>query len=244
MFTDHDTVPAIDRLVEVYRHLITAAEVVIAAGDVPGLPARDHSLAEIEALLLDASTPRRIVGALWAHMVGRARKDAVWQLVCAGLAAPSLRSLAARIVANTGLDVDDVNSEIICGFLEGLQGVDLDEPGRVFARLRAAGNAAGMRLVRADRIASAIRVPVPDSAPPPQPCRHPDVVLARAVATGVITAGEAELIGRTRLEGVAVETVARAAGGSTQAVFQQRWRAERRLVAWLTDPARRDEHPC
>lgn len=244
MFTDHEAAPAIDRLVADYHRLLDSGRVAVADGEIAGLPAGVHHLGDLEELLLDPATAPGLVDAIWRRLVRRARAEAVWQVVCVGLAAPSLRRLAARIVATTGLDVDDVNSEVVCGFLEAVQTLDLAEPGRFFARLRAAGNAAGMRLVRADRIAACVRLRLAVSAPPPLPCRHPDVVLGRAVAAGVISAGQAELIARTRLEGVGLEAAAGWAGVSPGALRQWRSRAERRLVAWMTGPDYRTADPC
>jgi hypothetical protein len=68
---------------------------------------------------------------------------------------------------------------------------------------------------------------------PPPPWGHPDFVLARAVAEGAITSTEAELIGCTRLEGVALADAATARGLSYQAAKKARLRAEHRLVAYL-----------
>ena len=57
------------------------------------------------------------------------------------------------------------------------------------------------------------------------------MVLARAVAAGVITAAEAELIGATRLEDVSVAGYAQRLGKAPKAVYKARDRAEERLVA-------------
>lgn len=75
-----------------------------------------------------------------------------------------------------------------------------------------------------------------ESAPPPSPGGHPDLVLADAVAAGVITAPEAALIGRTRLESTPLVAVAARMGRPVGAVTMQRLRAEMRLVDYLLYP--------
>lgn len=74
-----------------------------------------------------------------------------------------------------------------------------------------------------------------ESAPPPPPYGHPDLVLAEAVAAGVITTAEAQLIGATRLDGVSTEVMAARLGTSVDGVRKRRVRAEGRLVAVLRE---------
>jgi hypothetical protein len=54
------------------------------------------------------------------------------------------------------------------------------------------------------------------------------------VTDGVITREQADMIGATRLEDVPVRDYAAAHGMDIPTFWQARWRAERRLVAWLT----------
>ena len=81
----------------------------------------------------------------------------------------------------------------------------------------------------------------PGSVLPPPPYGHPDLVLARAVAAGVISAEEADLIGTTYLEDVSVAEYADRAGVSRWTVYKRRKAAEARLVdaiasGTLSDP--------
>jgi hypothetical protein len=68
---------------------------------------------------------------------------------------------------------------------------------------------------------------------PRPPVGHPDLVLAKAVACGVVTAGEAELIGATRLEETTLVDWADRHQMSRKACYEWRARAEARLVAAL-----------
>lgn len=72
-----------------------------------------------------------------------------------------------------------------------------------------------------------------ESAPPPTPSGHPDLVLADAVADGVLTRAEAVLIGETRLERTTLAQAAARRGRTVGAVTMQRLRAEMRLVDHL-----------
>ena len=85
-----------------------------------------------------------------------------------------------------------------------------------------------------------LRAPIPranlfTSSPPPPPARHPDLVLARAVAAGAITASEAALIGSTRLEPISLAEVAVLRGQSYRDVRAARIRAERKLSVFLRE---------
>ena len=72
------------------------------------------------------------------------------------------------------------------------------------------------------------------SGPPPAVAGHPDLVLARAVADGILSVAEAALIGSTRLEALTIADAARARGQSIGAVTVARHRAEHRLRRYLT----------
>jgi hypothetical protein len=97
-------------------------------------------------------------------------------------------------------------------------------------RLCWAGYRAGVRLRYADAaFASQHTEPVASGAPP-RPWGHPDLVLADAVAKNVITAGQAELIARTRLEDIELHDAARELRISYAAAKMRRLRAEWRLA--------------
>jgi hypothetical protein len=130
--------------------------------------------------------------------------------------------------------VTDIHAAVLTGFLAELAHLDLRKP-RIMLRLRWAAYRAGHTAVR-----DALTAPLPagtalGSAAPAPPSGHPDFVLARAVADGVLTATEAELIGATRLEGLPLATAAAARGVSYPTLHQTRRRAEHRLADYLRD---------
>ena len=63
----------------------------------------------------------------------------------------------------------------------------------------------------------------------------PDLVLGRAVAAGVVSVEEAELISATRIGDAHLPALAAAEGVAADTVRHRRRRAEWRLVAWLAD---------
>lgn len=200
-----------------------------------GMPDREVPLGELRDRLLARSCPQRVRDAVWAHLVARSREDGgAWTVGCAGVALPALTRTAATLTARFAGDPRDVHAAVLAGFLAELAVVDLARP-RIVLRLRWAAYRAGHAAVR-----DALDAPVPvghgmtpASAAPPVPGGHPDFVLARAVADGVISRGEAELIGSTRLEEVSLAAAARARRAGYEATKKARRRAELRLAAWL-----------
>ena len=126
---------------------------------------------------------------------------------------------------------------MLAGFLAELAVVDLRRPG-IAARLVDAGFEAGRAALREIRTAPRPRAALFTSTPPPAPARHPDLVLARAVAARALTHQEAVLIGATRLEPLRLADIARARGHSLAQTRAARVRAERKLSAYLRDPDR------
>jgi hypothetical protein len=147
-----------------------------------------------------------------------------------GVLLPGLRRIAARLARELPGQAADLDSEVMAGFLAALDGFD-STGGRIPARLLSGSWRQAKRLWRAERAYAAHHVPAIASAAPAAPWGHPDFVLARAVREGVVSAGDAELIGLTRLEGVTLAAVAAERGVRCHALAVRRWRAEQRLVA-------------
>ncbi|MDT0264119.1 hypothetical protein [Jatrophihabitans lederbergiae] len=198
-----------------------------------GLPDRELRLDELRTRLLAPACPRATRDAVWAELVRRSRTGGpAWTIGCVGVALPALTTLAAQLCARFAGDRSDVHAEILRGFLTGLATIDVDRPS-VMTRLRWHAYRAGHAAVREALDAPAPRGIGGHSAPPPVPAGHPDFVLARAVTAGAVTQAEADLIGVTRLEDVALRDWAGEHGLNYVAARQVRSRAERRLVAWI-----------
>jgi hypothetical protein len=219
------------------------APVTLDCRGLPGVPQRPVPLSELRVLLLADDVPRTVRDAVWRVLVMKARRDGPqWRLAAIGMALPGLRRVAHLFAGNWRGDINDRDSELLAGFLERLQTVDLDRP-RIAGRLIDAAERAVKRVIRQaseqlepsaveqdeERLATGIRVP--GSMPPRRPWDHPDWVLTRAVAAGVIGEEEWTLITRTRLEGCSVRSVAALLGIDPALAASWRRRAELQMLA-------------
>lgn len=227
-------------------HAVETAFTALSAGDAPlTLPAvllgdavpvdtSEVTVAEVRAILTatGAQVPGTVRDAVWAELVRRARlHPGVWTLAAAGMAVPALRKLAAGFARSYDGPIEDLDADILTGFLEQLAVVDTGKQG-IFPDLWWAARRTGSR-TSAAQIDFTRHAAGYASVPPPAPCGHEDLVLARAQRHGVITAEDAELIGMTRLDGMSLAEAAEALGASKNAVKIRRQRAEARLVAWI-----------
>lgn len=223
----------LDAVADAFRALTTGPDpLTVEGGEVGhGLPDRPMVLSEVKSVLLHPSTSHAARDAVWAVLVRRAQmEEPAWVVGATGVALPGLRRVAGSVARGYDGDRDDLDAEVLAGFLTALRHFDLSRD-RIPLRLCRAARKAGMGARYADADPLVPHLGRVASAPPPRPWGHPDLVLAAAVARGVLSAAEAELIGRTRLEGRPLSDTAARAGVSYAAIAQRRWRAERRLVA-------------
>ncbi|WP_433221880.1 hypothetical protein ACQP00_21930 [Dactylosporangium sp. CS-047395] len=209
--------------------------VVFDGRDVAGLPDEVLPLGRLRTLLLDAQTGPEVRDAVWRALVVRARRDGpAWVVAAVGIALPGLRRMAGLLAFGWHGDTHDLDAELLVGFVERLTSIDL-EPPRVVGRLIGAGVRAARRARDAEADAYMVRANAVDPIAPVQPWDHPDLVLVRAVAAGVIDVDEARLIAATRLEDVTLaETAARMGiAASTASLWRQK--AERRLLEAIRD---------
>lgn len=201
----------------------------------PGLPDRPVPVDELRVLLLHPATSHRARNQVWAELVRRARSgDSAWTVALAGIAMPGLRRAAAAVAPAYRGDPADLQAEILAGFLTALKALDTDDLDSVplAARLCWAARRAGEQLAWADARHASRRADLGDHAVAPSlPWGHPDFVLASAVAKGVVSAEQAELVGRNRLEGVPLSDIAEETGISHSALCNRRKRAEKAITA-------------
>ena len=199
-----------------------------------GLPARRIALSELAAILMHPSCGYAASDRAWRLLIEHARTDGpAWVVGAVGVALPGLRPAAYRLRGFSG----DVQAELLTAFVAALLSMKSAGP-RVAQRLLSATFTTARAALRADQARPKTPVELPVSAPT---AGHPDLVLARAVMAGVITAFEAELIGATRLEGVSVAGYAQGLGKAVKAVYKARDRAEERLVAAIRAGVLSDE---
>ncbi|HEX5495430.1 MAG TPA: hypothetical protein VFX70_12740 [Mycobacteriales bacterium] len=206
------------------------------------LPARPIQLTELREVLLWPHQPRSyaVREAVWAELVCRAQTQGpAWVVGAAGMALPGLRRAHARLCRRFAtVDREESAAVLLAGFLTALRGAD---PGgdRLPGRLVWAGYGAARRYavdqMRFQQATGPGLEEVAGSAAPPVLFGHPDLLLAHAVAGGLLTGEEADLIGATRLEQVTVAQAAGRLGVSVAAVKMRRHRAEHRLVTALRD---------
>lgn len=199
------------------------------------LPNRLIPVDELRDLLLEHGCPRPVWDQVWAHVINRARTEGgTWTITAVGLALPMLTALAARLTERYADDPSDIHAEIVRGFFDALATLDLAE-GRIMVRLRWAAYRAGHRALLDGMDGPTPTPPGRDVSEPKSPSGHPDVVLARAVAVGVLTRTEAEVISETRLGDVALHDWAAHHKIEFWAAYKTRKRAEGRLGAWLSE---------
>jgi hypothetical protein len=233
----------LDSVRTAFRWLVTGPEPLWIDGRFfPGLPRRRIALDELSTLLRDPQLALATVDSAWVHLVTRSRDEGgAWTVACVGLALHALIPIVAKLCRKYADDHHDIHAAVLTGFLSELAHMDLARPW-VLWRLRCAALRAGHVFIR-----DALDRPTPTdedfhSSEPTLPWGHEDFVLARAVAEGVITGEQAELIGATRLEPEYTLTQAAADRGvSYDTLAHVRVRAEQRLVAWLREQAPHDD---
>ena len=205
---------------------------VLCREDVDGgeeLPAGRLLLPPLRDLLLRGQVSPATKDAVWRELIRRARADrSAWLVAALGMAMPGLRRQVRSLSVACVGDRDDLESAVAEGFVTELYRVDLAATS-LCARLVRAGGRAGIRQVYQDAPPHSLVCSDFASHPPHVPWGHPDLLLADAVRTGVISPGEARLIGATRLEGVPVATLAQSSGERVSTVVVRRHRAEHRL---------------
>lgn len=198
------------------------------------LPDRDVPVDELQ-MLLRRTGLRAEWDPLWRYVIERSRHEGrTWTIVAVGLVLPMLSWMAARLTRRFLNDPCDVHAAVLHGLVDTLPALDLELP-RIAIRLRWAAYRAGHRTLLAELNAPTPHLDGFHSQPPLWPSGHPDLVLARAVAVGVLTTLEADLIGRTRLEDTSLIEWAAIHQQRTTRAQRARHRAERRLVTWLAE---------
>ncbi|MEU1687890.1 hypothetical protein [Micromonospora sp. NPDC005707] len=219
------------------------APLVFDASPVPGLPDRTMPLDELRELLVDERYDSDTTDELWRQLAHHAREwGPAWVVGAIGVALPGLTHLAAKISRGHAGHADDVDSEVLAAFLQALRTADLAPP-RLWLRLCWAAWRAGAAVVKPDN-GEELPLDLPSgSRSPRMPYGHPDLLLGRAAAAGLISAEAAELISATRFGDALIEQLAAERGVTAPVLRMRRRRAERIVAAAVTrgdlsDPTR------
>ncbi|MFI5808619.1 hypothetical protein [Streptomyces sp. NPDC051561] len=195
----------------------------------------------VRARMAHPSTPSVVRDRVWAEIVRRRLVfGEPWGTVGVAMALPSLRRALARLPRLAEVEHGELEQEVLAAVTEELVAVDpYEEPFQVGLRLVRAGDRAAHRVVYAALRERRLRPqPLDERCVVPQPFAGGSqaqvyAVLERAVAAGVLSAAESELIAGTRLDGQSSKAVALAAGMSVRAMFRRRAAAEQRLAKAL-----------
>ncbi|MHB8340612.1 MAG: hypothetical protein ACYDB7_05485 [Mycobacteriales bacterium] len=203
-----------------------------------GLPNRLIGLGELRSRLLHPSCRYPTRDAAITLLLRRAQSEGgAWTVGLAGVLLPGLRRAAGPLVRACPGKAADIEAEMLTGLIAAIATTRLGQA-RPASSLTWRARRAAEHLVRAELGERARPGVAPVSAEPPRPFGHPDLVLADAVAAGVISAEDAELIGATRLGELSLAEAATVWGCSYTAVGLRRWRAESALTPWLTERIR------
>lgn len=228
-FTDHSLLRQID---EAFTGLGSGpkAFAIDGAHIHPGLPQRMIPVVELRSVLLHPSTSFEARDAALGAVVRYSQSgDNRWTTVALGLLLHGLRSAAGRLARGFTGDIDDLDAEIVEGAVRALRTCDTSKDG-IASRILWAAYRRGQRLRGIDTDTPTTLLDVAEAEPN---VGHPDFVLARAVAAGVITSAESELISETRVNKTKMPALASASGVPVKTLWQRRLRAERRLVEWI-----------
>ncbi|GAA1673450.1 hypothetical protein GCM10009765_23480 [Fodinicola feengrottensis] len=205
------------------------------------LPARRIPLDELADGLMVVWVDRRMWAAVWRQLIARARAgDTSWTLGCVGVALPGLRRRADALARQAAhLDSADLDAELLAGFLTSLKTGDLDLEPQPIVRLLADAYNAGRRYLRRNRAAEVVvenlgEDGIDDSVDVDHSAQRARQSLQAAMS--VLNPADAELIRRTRVDGVSMAVCAREAGMKESTMFVRRWRAEVRLRQLLPAP--------
>jgi DNA-directed RNA polymerase specialized sigma24 family protein len=189
------------------------------------------ALDELRRWVRRSDTPVEVKTRAWSAVARRAQhRGGAWTVGAVGLALPRLVRLCDVLADGDPRVRQELDSEVLLGFLSALASINPDSA-TVFPRLLRAAREAGLGWLRRQRPTESLTDDSYRSMPPPSPWAHPDLVLADAVNAGVITASEADLISSTRLDSMSLAQAAARLGTTAEAVRKRRSRAETRLVA-------------
>ncbi|MFC5833991.1 hypothetical protein [Nonomuraea insulae] len=206
-----------------------------------GLPARPIPLSELREMLLHPSCSRATRDHVWRHLIGQARSHrGAWMVSAVALAIPMLRRLIGVLADKTPaerIDREDLEAEVLTAYMEALGRVNLawSHP---LLRLSRLTHIAVIRAYAADQPSLLADPDLCDRAgsgqqPLTYPAGHPDLLLARAVAEGIITELEAEMIAFTRLDALPLSSYCRSRGLLYCTALKRRQRAETALYQAL-----------
>jgi DNA-directed RNA polymerase specialized sigma24 family protein len=200
-----------------------------------GLPARPIPLEELRWLLLHPSVTFDTRDAALTWLIGRAQREGgAWLVGVAGVLLPGIGRRVYPLCRAHPRLAHDLEAEALVGLLQAIKewpcGRDRVATRLVWAAARAAHRLLRRELAVAEREASmGLELEAPD------PAVHGELVLGEAVAAGVVSRRDAELVAASRIEEIPVRELAGRWGVGYEALRKRRQRAEAALARWLAD---------
>jgi hypothetical protein len=201
-----------------------------------GLPARLIPLDELRSLLLHPTVSFDVRDAALTWLVGRAQAEGgAWLVGLAGVLLPGVGRRVYPLCRAYPRLAHDLEAETLAGLLQAVQtwrcGQDRVATRLVWAAARAAHRLLRRELAVAEREAcSGLQL-----EPPPRPAVHGELALHEAIAGGVVSQLDAELIAATRIQEIPLRELAGRWGVGYEALRKRRQRAEAALARWLAD---------
>ncbi|MEU4555710.1 hypothetical protein [Micromonospora violae] len=176
---------------------------------------------------------------VWRELIRHARLDGPhWVVAAVGMAMPALRQYAAHLCQGYTGDPADIDAEILTGFLTALRDrADLSKPAPYASLCKAAWRAGrDLRLQQREYLpVQDIEHLVAGSRTPPVPYGHPDLLVRRAVALGILDPEDEQPYIDVRLGHRAIEPIAAAIGVGVDALRMRLSRIDRRVADALAD---------
>jgi len=223
-----------DTLEETFRLLSDGPRPIALDGSaIVGLPDREIPLRELRAMLLHPSVAFSVRDAALRALVERAQAErGRWTVGLAGMLLPGLRRVIWPLFEACPRKLDELEAKALTAFLVALA---LCRPGRdrIASWLCWRTRVGAARLLRAELAERAGPGTDPVPADPPRPWGHPDFVLAKVVAAGVIDAEDGDLISSTRLKHRSLAEAARKLGISYKPCHLRRARAEATMAEFI-----------
>ncbi|WP_319461474.1 hypothetical protein [Micromonospora sp. RTP1Z1] len=198
-----------------------------------GLPSGVTALPAVRDWLLRHPRAYTARDMLWRELIRRARMcGPQWVIAAVGMAMPALRRYAGQLCAGYGGDPDDIDAEILTGFLAALRDhVDVARPAP-YAALCRVGWRAGQELRRQASEFTPLEDVDHVTGPrtPKVPYGHPDVLVRRAVGLGILDPVDEEPYIDVRLGRRAVEPIAARLGITADALRMRLRRIDTRIA--------------
>jgi hypothetical protein len=182
--------------------------------------------------------PREVTDPLWHHLLALSRAgEATWTVIAAGAMLPRMIIACTRYARVPAQHIPDVEAEMLTALMEQVRSLPpgvADVGARLWAAVANTANRYGYHHLR-DKHRWIEYNPNAQAADQINAGRGPVTVLAEAVTAGVLSAVEAELVARTRLERSTLAQVAEELGLAY--ITARRWRrvAEDKLTAALEE---------